>query len=99
MWCKLRYSQFGSELFDYMPNDLFCHPVTHTVPALETQAAKESPNSDSGIPHPIVDNFLNSVWNGHSSNVPCFPNEVNQGLVIFPLLQMVEGQLRQLTPM
>src|SRR3990172_7639526 len=94
MWRKLRYSQLGCEFFDHMPDDLFCHPITPDD-SRPRNTSKLSPTSHSCCREPIINDLFDPVWNGHGSNMACFPKQVNDGPAIFALLQMIDPQFSQ----
>ena len=92
LWRKLRDSNFPCKFLIHMPDNLFCHPLTPNG-SRPRNASKQSPTSDSGCREPIINDLFDPVWNRHGSNVARFPHQVNNGPVIFVLLQMVKCQM------
>ena len=88
---KLRYSDLPCKFLNHMPDNLLCYSFTPHG-SRPRNASKQSPTSDSGCREPIINDLFDPVWNGHSSNMARFPNQVNDGPVIFGLLQMIERQ-------
>jgi hypothetical protein len=48
--------------------------------------------SNAGSLQPIVDRSFNPSWHRYRSHVTGFTDKVNNGPMIFPALEMVQGQ-------
>ena len=92
---KLRHTQLGCELLNYMPDHLFCYAFTPNG-SRPRNASKQSPTSDPSRHDPFIGDLLDPVWNRVRSHMTRFPNQVDDRPVIFALLQMIQGQFGQL---
>ena len=92
---KLRHSQLGCELLNYMPDHL-CYALTPNG-SRPRNASKQSSTSDPSRHDPFIGDLLDPVWNRDSSHMTRFPNQVDDRPVIFALLQMIQRQFGQLT--
>ena len=88
---ELQDSDLPRVLLDYMPHHFFCHFV---APGLTraTDTTKQSSMGDAGSQQPIVNRSLNPSWHRYRSHVAGFADQVNNGPMIFPPLEMVQGQ-------
>ena len=93
---KLRHTQLGCELLNYMPHHLLCYALTPNG-SRPRNASKQSSTSDPSRYDPFIGDLFNPVWNRDSSDMTRFPNQVDDRPVIFALLQMIQGQFGQLT--
>ena len=93
---KLRHTQLGCELLNYMPDHLLCNALTPNG-SRPRNASKQSSTSDTSRHDPFIGDPLDPVWNRDSSHMTRFPNQVDDRPVIFALLHMIQGQFGQLT--
>ena len=93
---KLGHAQLGCELLNYMPDHLLCYALTPNS-SRPRNASKQSSTSDPSRHDPFIGDQLDPVWNGDSSHMTRFSNQVDDRPVIFALLQIIKGQFGQLT--
>ena len=85
MWCQiLNGCSLGAVLND-MPHDAFRYARSPGF-ACATHAPKHAAFAHAGGPKPAIDGGLDPVRDGHRSNVPTLPDQINHGPVILPSL-------------
>src|ERR1700693_4957304 len=95
---KLIDGSFRRELADDVPDDLLGHALTPDPPR-SVHATKHSSRSESRIFDPNVEDRFDPVRHRNRPHVTRLAHEVDNGPVLFSLLQMSEVQLYGFVPL
>jgi hypothetical protein len=66
--------------------------------ACPTDTSEQSSGRDPGRGYPQIDDCFNPLGHRNGSNVPPFADKINDGPMLFVLLQMYEVQISQFAP-
>ena len=90
-------SRLRGELTDDMPDNFLGHTFTPDPPR-SVHTAEQPAGSNSRAGQPNVQVLLNPVRHRHRSYVTALSDEIDNGPVLFSLLQVGEGQLNGFMP-
>ena len=88
---ELAHADFGSELLDDVPDELFGHALAPNS-ASATHAAKKAAGRNSSGFRPLVKETLCPIRNRDGSNVTSLPTKVYDCPMPFALLNMIDLQ-------
>jgi hypothetical protein len=74
-----------------VPNRLYCHPIS-PCPSYLVDPAEQSSSINGGRGELIVQFGSYPIGNWHRSNVTSLTNQINNGPMLFALLEMIQGQ-------
>jgi hypothetical protein len=80
-----------------VPDRLFCHTVAPDVARLVHLAEDPAPLNISSF-QPLVQFRDDPIGNRNRSDVSAFAQQIDNGTVVLPLLEMVESQADSLMP-
>jgi hypothetical protein len=88
---------FRSALTDYVPNDLLGYALTPEPPG-SVHATKQPTGGNSRVLQPNVENCFDPVRHRYRPHVTCLSHEIDNGPMLFSLLQVGEIQLHDFMP-
>src|SRR5215469_10234456 len=92
MWCELGNSQPSRILLYNMPDHFLCNPRSPDCTCAANTA--EDLTLCCSYPchrQPFINRLLHPFRHRHCTDVPSFPDEVNNGPMVFPALKVVNG--------
>jgi hypothetical protein len=94
---QLRYSDASGRFLNDVPNRLYRHPVA-PCPSYFVDAAEQSSSINGGCGEAIVQFGSHPIRNWNRSDVTSLTNQVDNGPVLFALLEMIQGQSHGFLP-
>jgi hypothetical protein len=95
--CQLRHSDASGGFLHNVPNGLYRHPISpgssHFV-----DTAKQLASINCGCGELILQFGSHPIGNGNRPNVASLANQINNGPVLFALLEMIQCQRHGLMP-
>src|SRR5215469_14911830 len=96
MWCELGNSQPSRILLYNMPDHFLCNPRSPDCTCAANTA--EDLTLCCSYPchrQPFINRLLHPFRHRHCTDVPSFPDEVNNGPMVFPALKVVNGEINE----
>src|SRR5207245_1953678 len=94
---QLRHSNASGGFLHNVPNRLYRHPIAPR-PSYFVDPAEQSSSINSGRGEPIVQLASHPIGNRDRSNVASLANQINNGPVLFALLEMIQCQSHSFVP-
>src|SRR2546426_5361566 len=95
--CQLRQSDASGGFLHDVPNRLYRHPIS-PCPSDLVDPAEQPSSINGGCGEPIPQFGSNPIGNWNRSNVTSLANQINNGPMLFALLQMIQGQRHGFMP-
>jgi len=94
VWREFRHAQSFRVFLHNVPDHFLCNLRSPN----STYAANASENltvDDIRDGQPVVDRLLHPIGHGNRADVPSFPDQINDGPMVFSALNMVKGQINE----
>ena len=89
MGSELGESQLSGVLLDNLPDNFLADTIAPSRARL-TNATQHPSTNEAGCEGLLIDHTLYPIWDRHSSDVPSFADEVHDGPVFIPTLEVTE---------
>src|SRR5690348_7283683 len=94
VWREFRYAQPFCVFLHNVPDHFLCD-LRSPNNTLAANASENLTVHDFRDSQPVVDRLLHPIGHRNRANMPSFPNEVNDGPMVFAALNMVKGQINE----
>src|SRR5437870_8231196 len=95
--CQLRHAYASGGFLHNVPNRLYRHPVSPRS-SYFVDPAEQSSSINGGRREPIVQFGSHPIGNRNRPNVASLTNQINNGPMLFALLEMIQGQSHGFMP-
>ncbi len=97
VWRQLRHADALGGFLHNVPNRLHRHAIS-PCPSNFVDSAEQFSSINCGCGDPIVQFGSYPIWNRNRSNVASFTDQINNGPMLFALLEMIQSQSRGFMP-
>jgi hypothetical protein len=94
---QLRHSDASGGFLHDVPNRLYRHPIS-PCPSYFVDPAEQLSSINCGCGEPIVQFASHPIGNRNRSNVTSLANQINDGPMLFALLEMIQCQSHGFMP-
>jgi len=97
VWRQLRHANALGGFLHNVPNRLHRHAIS-PCPSYFVDPAEKFPSINCGCGEPIVQFGSHPIGNWNRSNVASLTDQINNGPVLFALLEMIQSQRHGFMP-
>src|SRR5271157_3614874 len=94
---QLRHADALGRFLHNVPNRLYRHPIS-PCPSHFVDPAKQLSSINCGCGEPIVQFGSYPIWNRNRSNVASLADQINNGPMLFALLEVIQSQRHRFMP-